>query len=367
MKYIKNFESYRHSNDEVVNEEIFGFIGKLIGNLYKKVTQMINKTKGGKEVEAIYQKYIKMINDQFEKQAGVDLNLSASNYETEIKKQESLSISRKYKKINEAEEPVNDNKLPEEKNDKDTKLNVETLKRKRSVLDQIVKKIKEIAIKQMDLVLKKYGGASKNPQLEIIINSKKDQFDLDYLNSQVNFLEKAGDKSQLPAIVKQRNTIANKINSELKNLTTVKPVTYQVGNEVIYLLKGKQKSDYDPKKTPEEQKDVVAVHDITNIEGDNYTIDTGDGETVKTSAYIMGKVKAKYEVGDTVVYLLEGKTRADYDGKTEEEQKAVTGTHKITGIEGDVYIIDLGDGKVARKKAEEIIKKVEAEGEAPNQ
>ena len=65
MKYIKTFESHRNSKsvetDKPVNEEFFGALGKMIGNLFKKAKERINKTKGGKEIEVIYQKYVDMI------------------------------------------------------------------------------------------------------------------------------------------------------------------------------------------------------------------------------------------------------------------------------------------------------------------
>ena len=61
MKYIKKYEAFKNENSEPVNEE---FLGKLIGgikNLIKKGQERINKTKGGKEIDVIYQKYLNMI------------------------------------------------------------------------------------------------------------------------------------------------------------------------------------------------------------------------------------------------------------------------------------------------------------------
>jgi len=69
------------------------------------------------------------------------------------------------------------------------------------------------------------------------------------------------------------------------------PVEYKVGDTVIYLLKDKKKEEYDPKKKPEEQKEVVGVKKIEKIEGDNVTFLDKDGKPsiVKTMAEIMGK------------------------------------------------------------------------------
>ena len=57
MKYVRNFESYKLSKvEKPLNEEfLFGLIGKLFG----KIKERINKTKGGKELETVYQKWLK--------------------------------------------------------------------------------------------------------------------------------------------------------------------------------------------------------------------------------------------------------------------------------------------------------------------
>jgi hypothetical protein len=62
MKHLRTFENFKTSQkSEVVNEEIFGSIGKLFGNFFKKMGENIRKTKGGKEIEDIYQKYLILI------------------------------------------------------------------------------------------------------------------------------------------------------------------------------------------------------------------------------------------------------------------------------------------------------------------
>ena len=33
-----------------------------------------------------------------------------------------------------------------------------------AILDQIIKKLKDMALREMDVVLKKYGGGAKNPK-----------------------------------------------------------------------------------------------------------------------------------------------------------------------------------------------------------
>jgi len=68
----------------------------------------------------------------------------------------------------------------------------------------------------------------------------------------------------------------------------------KVGDTVIYLLKDKKKEEYDPKKKPEEQGEVVGVKKIEKIEGDKITFLDKDGKPtiVKTKAEIMGKAEA---------------------------------------------------------------------------
>ena len=67
-------------------------------------------------------------------------------------------------------------------------------------------------------------------------------------------------------------------------------VEYKVGDTVIYLLKDKKKEEYDPKKKPEEQKEVVGVKKIEKIEGDKVFFKSQDGkDIIKTMVEIMGK------------------------------------------------------------------------------
>jgi hypothetical protein len=318
MKYIKTFESHRNSKsvetDKPVNEEFLGALGKMIGNLFKKAKERINKTKGGKEIETIYQKYIDMIGKELSKTAKVELNLAAAARANENPEavpaatpaaKESL-YTYQLNKVNEADD--SDAPAP---TDVDAKTAVTQLKAKKGVLDQIVKKLKDMAIKEMDVVLKKYGGAAANPQLDIIITSKKDQFDLDYMNAQINYLEKAGDKTESANIAKQRDVIAKKIEADFKEFDTKKSVTYKEGDDVIYLLQGKKKEEYKADKKPEEQTAIVGVHKISKIEGDKFTLLDKDGKPtiVKTGAEILGKpeglpeqAKLEYKVGDVVIY-----------------------------------------------------------------
>jgi len=363
MKYIKTFESHRtYKTSEPVNEELFGAIGKLFGNMFKKAKERINKTKGGQEVEAIYQKYLDLISKEFAKTAKVELNLAAAARESEgttaVPKKESLD-TEDLDMINEAEEddaPAAAEGEAPAAPEVDAKTAVAQLKSKKTVLDQIIKKLKEMALKEMDTVLKKYGGAAANPQLEIIITAKKDQFDLDFMNAQISWLEKAGDKTESIAISKQRDAIAKKIEADYKDFDSKKAVSYKEGDNVVYKLQDFKQEEWDKlsaeqKSNPSEEpaSKYVGVHKISKIDGDKFTLlDKDDKPTIiKTGAEILGK--QSYKVGDRVKYKMN-------DGGQAETV--------IIKVDGDNWFFKGKDGKDKRKPMDSIINKVKKGEEA---
>lgn len=356
MKYIKKYESFKNQNSEPVNEE---FLGKLIGgikNLFKKAQERINKTKGGKEVEVIYQKYLTMITTELAKTAQIDLNVAAAS---------------------KGDLPAAPGATT---NDANAKLAVDTLKKKKAIMDQIVQKIKANALKEMDAVLTKFGGAAANPQLKIVIDSKKDQFEMDYLNAQIAYLDKAGDKTMIATISKERDALSKKIEDDFKEFDGAKAVTYAVGDEVIYLLKDKKPEEYDKTKKPEDQKAIVGVHKIAEIDGDNFTLEDEDGNPTikKTGKEIMGKVEGskpaeEYKISDNVIYKRgkfneeSWKKITDDDKKKPNEgpmkdlqDKEEIGIKKISKIEGDKVSFEDAD---FTKTMADILGKVEGEGE----
>jgi hypothetical protein len=385
--YIKNFESFKSSkNTEPVNEELLGAIGKAVGAIFKKGKELINKAKGGKEVEAIYQKYLKMVQDQFASQAKVSLNIMASEKGTAKPIQNAANVIPKKESV----DLESSDKLFEA--DANTKLAVDTLKQKKAALDQILQKLKGMALKEMDAVLKKYGGSAKNPKLDLLIQSKKDEFDLAYLNAQINYLEQAGDTTMVANIKKERDGIATKIEKELAQADTAVAVEYKEGDEVIHLLKGKTKENYDPKKKPEDQKDIVGVHKISKIEGDKYTLldDEEKPTIVITGAELVGKpaevpgkeeATGDYKKGDTVFYKREkweeNKAQEVWDKLTDEEKKKTDegkikelidngslGVKKIEDVANDkVKFLDK-DGKPMEKELGDIIGKTEEVSDA---
>ena len=356
MKYIKKYESFKNQNSEPVNEE---FLGKLIGgikNLFKKGQERVNKAKGGKEIEVIYQKYLTMITSELAKTAQIDLNVMAAS---------------------KGDLPAAPGATT---NDANAKLAVDTLKKKKTIMDQIVQKIKATALKEMDAVLTKFGGAAANPQLKIIIDTKKDQFEMDYLNAQIAYLDKAGDKTMVATISKDRDALSKKIEDEFADFDTAKAVTYAVGDEVIYLLKDKKPEEYDKAKKPEDQKAVVGVHKIAELDGDNFTLEDEKGEPTikKTGKEIMGKVEGskpaeEYKIGDNVIYKRgkfneeSWKKITDDDKKKPNEgpmkdliDKEEIGIKKISKIEGDKVSFEEAD---FTKTMADILGKIEGQVE----
>jgi hypothetical protein len=387
MKYIKKYESFKNQNSEPVNEE---FLGKLLGgikNLFKKGQDRINKTKGGKEIEAIYQKYLKMIHDELMKTTKIDLNVAAAAKGEEAKPAvpavgtaapaagapaKEATVERvNYKKSE---------KLFED--DANTKLAVDALKQKKAIMDQIVQKLKSMALKEMDAVLTKFGGASGNPQLNIILQTKKDQFEMDYLNAQIAYLDAAGDKTMVGEITKKRDIVAKKIEAEMKDFDAAKVIKYEVGDEVIYLLKDKTPEMYDKTKKPEDQKAIVGVHKIAELDGDNFTLEDEKGEPTikKIGKDIMGKVEGaepaeEYKVGDSVIHLKQDKKKEEWDALSDEEKKdptgekakVIVGVHKIEKIDGDNYTFKDNAGVDFTKTKDEILGKSEGGEKAEGQ
>lgn len=401
MKYIKKYESFKNQNSEPVNEEFLGKLLSGVKNLFKKGQERINKTKGGKEIEAIYQKYLTKIHDELMKTAKIDLNVAAASKgeeaaapvpkpgeePEEVTPAKGLTPAAGVKPApgvtpapgvkpaagvaKESIEYKNSEKIFEA-DDANAKLAVDTLKQKKTIMDQIVQKLKAMAIKEMDAILAKFGGASVNPQLNVILQTKKDQFEMDYLNAQIAYLDAAGDKTMVAEIAKKRDLVVKKIDADMKNFDAAKVIEYEVGDEVIYLLKDKTPEMYNKAKKPEDQKAIVGVHKIAEIDGDNFTLEDEKGEPTikKLGKDIMGKVEGavpaeEYKVGDSVIHLKEGKTKEEFDALTDEEKKAPTegkaaeivGVHAIEKIEGDNFTFKDSKGVDFTKTKAEILGK----------
>jgi hypothetical protein len=125
------------------------------------------------------------------------------------------------------------------------------------------------------------------------------------------------------------NEIFKKAEAEYRaaNQIPAAPATdYKVGEELIYLRKGQQKTAWDAltdeqKKAPttdEVAKNIVNVKKVDKIEGDKFTFTGKDGkQIVKTTAEIVGKTEVPVEEGE----VDEEKLKADLGAlKTDKEQ-----------------------------------------------
>jgi hypothetical protein len=106
------------------------------------------------------------------------------------------------------------------------------------------------------------------------------------------------------------NEIFKKAEEEYRKANQIAASTatdYKVGEELIYLRKGQQKTAWDAltdeqKKAPttdEVAKKIVNVKKVDKIEGDKFTFTANDGkQIVKTSAEIVGKIEVAAEGED---------------------------------------------------------------------
>lgn len=233
MKYVKTYESFKTQKNEPVNEEFLGAIFNLIKGVYNKAKAAVNKTKGGKEVQAIYDKYLKIINDQLAKKAQVELNLKSE--EETLKAEKKPAKTTESFLIKEADEApvVDETEAGGEK--KDNKLDAATLKKKMNVILQIINLQKDAAKKEMQNILKKFGGAEKNPDLATLIDNKVREFDLALLTAEIDYLEKAGDKEAVKKLAVNRDKITKELDAKYKKIGTGASADIKVGDKTIKL------------------------------------------------------------------------------------------------------------------------------------
>lgn len=201
------------TNNEQINEGLFGFLKKM----WDKAAGHIRKTKGGKEVQEIYDKYLKIITDEIQKKANVTLQLGAEEKVVGSKVKEGIIL--KYNQfLNEDVEEETDVDTENNKSEDDEKMTAKTLKEKEKLLDQILDTYRDKALREMENIMKKMGGTEKNPKLRIIIDNFKDDFKLKFLESKIKYLEKSGDKSAITKIAAERNKLAKDLEKRWNTL-----------------------------------------------------------------------------------------------------------------------------------------------------
>ena len=225
--YTKN-EFLNNRENELINEGIFQFIG----NMFNKAKTYINKVKGGNEVDKIYNKYLQIIQNEFSKKAQVNLNILAANkVKKEEKKEQKQQPNQQNQQPNQQNQQQNQQPNQQQVSAKtesilneevaaqpDTKLNIKTLKAKQQTITKILNFYQDKALKEMDAVLKRLGGAEKNKDLAIYIDSKKDEFKLAFLSAEIEAYNQGGDKVAANKLAIERTNLTKQINNKLKNL-----------------------------------------------------------------------------------------------------------------------------------------------------
>jgi len=272
---MKKYNEFIDSNEQL-NEGIFDFLKKM----WNKAAAHIRKIKGGKEVDAIFTKYLGIINAEIQKKANVTLQLGG---EEKITKE---SIILRYDQFlnEEAETDMEpdveiseeDKKKVQQSGEKDKQMDAKTLKEKEKIIEQIINLYKDKALKEMEQVLKKQGGAEKNPKLKIIIDNKIHEFNLKFLEAKVKFLEKSGDKAAMNKVAVERDKKAKELENMWKKLDEKGDVKtegegdFKIGNRYRCNIDGKIKTIKITSTGDETGK--LKGHDIEN-EKDEYTID----------------------------------------------------------------------------------------------
>jgi len=298
--YTKNEFLTRLTDDEMINEGLFNFLGKM----YNKAKGYINKIKGGKEIQKIYDEYLKLIQQEFKKRAHVNLQLSAEEKlspakpaDTEVKKDEKTpkgvanpaienssydnsdilneAAPGEVDDVNTDQEAINkaeDKKLASTEKNVNIKLTGKALSAKKKVLDEILKLYQTKALKQMNNVLLRMGGKEKNPKLAIIIDNKKDEFLLAFYNAQIKALEQGGDKVAANKLSVERNKLAKSLDArwnldkeQTANLE-INGQTYKTGTPYRYNKDGEIKT-IQLLKTSKNPAQVVAAYTYGETKG----------------------------------------------------------------------------------------------------
>jgi hypothetical protein len=244
---MKKYNEFIDSNEQL-NEGIFDFLKKM----WNKAAAHIRKIKGGKEVDAIFTKYLGIINAEIQKKANVTLQLGGEEKITKesiiLRYDQFLNEEAETDMESDVEISEEDKKKVQQSGEKDKQMDAKTLKEKEKIIEQIINLYKDKALKEMEQVLKKQGGAEKNPKLKIIIDNKMHEFNLKFLEAKVKFLEKSGDKSAMNKVAVERDKKAKELENMWKQLDEKGDVKtegegdYKVGNRYRYNTENGQKN-----------------------------------------------------------------------------------------------------------------------------
>lgn len=289
MGYIHKFESFRLTkNTEKVNEEILGTLFNWAKGFFAKAKAAANKVKGGKDLQVIYDKYLKIINDQLASKAKISLNLKGEEEmmkAASAPKQQTSTVESILIKEAEDQAPVISDDEEQESN---AKLDADTLRQKLRLIQQIIEIQKKAARKEMEKVLQKYGGNEKNPDLKELIDAKIQEFDLALLNAEIEYLEQAGDKSSVQKLRVNREKKQKEIESSYKKIGTEATKEIKVDDKTLILGKKYRYKTADGIKTiiikgeSEEDGKVQAAYTYGNSKDEvqNFTVSNIDTQFV---------------------------------------------------------------------------------------
>lgn len=276
MKYLKKYESF----NEPINEEFLGALynaakGALkafLGKISEPFKTAKDEFKKGMAREEVKKSMITKM-DALLKNASTEMNKAEDetaltamrdDFRKEIDTQ-IADFDKEIKTVKESVNIINEGKIQD------------SLIGARVAFGMIKKKAGELKL-EFD---KKYAAA-------VDLATKK-KAAIEEITAVVNDFKKTVMNDEIFKKAEAEYKLANKI------VTTSE---YKVGDELIYLRKGQQKTAWDA-LTDEQKKEpttdptaklIVNVKKVDKIEGDNYTFTGKDGKTiVKTSADIIGK------------------------------------------------------------------------------
>lgn len=316
--YSKNEFLELYNRESATNEGLLTFMG----NMFKKISTYVKKIKGGNEIERIYKKYLDIINDEFSKQAQINLNLTADEQlanqqkqqDNQQKKDSKLQTVEKVKltfKNALYEDADADAEIEIAKNQKvdstaNLKLDAKKLVSKLAIIEKILKLAKEKAKSEMNNVLTKMGGREKNPKLSIMIDNKIYEFDLAVLNAEIDALNKSGDNVNAQKLAVKRDKIAKTLNDSWSKIDKVESAEITVkinGNERKLKVGG-----YYRYKKDDGNISSIKIIDISKDNPD-FIIGTyrnpGNNPDNKTFKFSVNKIDIEFEpkIGKTYKYF----------------------------------------------------------------
>ena len=441
----------------MTNEGIFQALGKL----FSKAKAYLSKIKGGKEIDAIYQKYVGLIEKKVKETTGIDFKMKSSIEEQVGTQKPAAPAGQKPvapagqkpaapagqkpvapaqpASVQKATAPAGQKSAPGEKLKEnilneaddaapvapaagaapvapaapadatqpaaataDPKSTLKKFRQKLSTIQQTLKKYQDLALQEMDKILTKYGGAEKNPQLATLIQNQKTQFQLDFLNTQVEMAKKGGDNALSSKLEVERNKVAKDLSTKMTNLSKVKNVEIDVNGQkykvgVPYRYKKDDgtiqtikvlKASKDPSKimaayTSGPSKDVKQQFKPENIElnfepekGKEYNYYSKDKDEVikvKVSSGIVNNGLVEVKVGDEgtpfKIYsgaLIDIKGDENTTPEVKKEENTTTEVKKeentLKPEVGKTYKYTIKKGENAGKVVDALVNKIEDNG-----